>query len=44
MEVLVVLLGLVLLDWAAMRWGASSVENVDSPEWARRGAWRGFGG
>jgi hypothetical protein len=42
MEMLLILLGLVVFDLAASRWGARSIEDVDSAEWARRKAWRGF--
>lgn len=42
MELLLVVLGLVLLDYAASRWGANSVESVDNNEWLRRKDWRGF--
>jgi len=44
MEPVIVLLVLVLLALAASRWGVDSTDGVDSPEWARRRAWRGFGG
>jgi len=43
MELLIVLLGLLALDALALRCGADSREPWDSPEWARRKAWRGFG-
>jgi hypothetical protein len=36
--------GLIGLGLAAWRWGADSRDGVDSPEWERRRAWRGFGG
>jgi hypothetical protein len=42
MEVLLVVLALVLLGFAASRWGADSVESVNHGEWARRKDWRGF--
>jgi hypothetical protein len=42
MELVFILLGLVLLDLAAMRWGADSVEGVDNGEWSRRKYWRGL--
>ena len=41
-ELLGILLGLILFDLAAWRWGADSTDGVDSPEWERRRAWRGF--
>jgi hypothetical protein len=31
-----------LLDLAALRWGVSSIDGPDSPEWARRRIWLGF--
>ncbi len=43
-ETLFVLLGLAVLDLAALKWGKDSVEDFNDPEWARRRAWRGFGG
>jgi hypothetical protein len=42
MEILIMLIVLVVLDMAAMRWGVSSIESVDSPEWERRQCWYGF--
>lgn len=42
MEFVLIVLGLVLLDFAAMRWGANSVESVDNGEWSRRKYWRGL--
>lgn len=36
--------GLLLLDFSSLRWGISSVETLDSPEWEKRRNWRGFGG
>ena len=44
MELVFIVIGLVLIDIAAVRWGADSRESVDSPEWTRRKSWRGFGG
>lgn len=34
--------GLILLDLAAWRWGARSIESVNDTEWVRRREWRGF--
>lgn len=42
--VLVFIAMLLVLDIAAWRWGASSIEGVDSHEWKRREAWRGWHG
>jgi len=40
METLLILLILViLLDIASIRWGFDSTEQFDSPEWERRTAW-----
>jgi hypothetical protein len=41
MELMMVVLALVVLDLAAARWGVSSVEDLDHPEWQRRKLWRG---
>ncbi len=42
MEWTLILIGLLLFDWAALRWGTDSCEGLDSPEWERRRNWRGF--
>ncbi len=42
MELTLILVGLLLFDWAALRWGADSRECLDSLEWERRRQWRGF--
>jgi hypothetical protein len=43
METLVILLiGLVIFEVAAWRWGVDSTDGVDSPEWERRRDWRGY--
>jgi hypothetical protein len=42
MEFLFVLVLLIVLDVAAMRWGAISLDGPDSPEWERRERWQGF--
>jgi hypothetical protein len=31
-----------LLDMCALRWGVSSIDGPDSPEWERRQFWDGF--
>jgi len=36
------LIGLVVFDLVALRWGLDSKDNVDSPEWERRQRWFGF--
>ncbi len=38
--VLIVLI--VMLDLSALRWGVSSIDGPDSPEWLRRQHWYGF--
>jgi hypothetical protein len=42
MELTLIIVGLVLFDWAALRWGTDSREGLNSVEWARRKTWRGF--
>jgi hypothetical protein len=42
MAILIVLVVLVALDIAAMRWGFNSNDSVDSLEWERRQRWYGF--
>ena len=42
MEFLILLVMLVILDIAAMRWGAISLDGPDSPEWERRQRWYAF--
>ena len=37
---LIVILLVVVLDIASLRWGYDSTEKLDSPEWERRAAWR----
>ena len=36
---IVLLVGILLLDVAAMRWGFDSLDKLNSPEWERR-RWR----
>jgi len=33
---------LILIDIAAVRWGVNSIDGPDSPEWERRRNWYGF--
>jgi len=41
METLLVLILLVIaIDIAALRWGFDSTEKIGSPEWERRADWR----
>ena len=42
MEFLVIFVMMVVLDLAAMRWGAISLDGLDNPEWERRQRWYGF--
>jgi hypothetical protein len=42
MEFLVIFVTIVVLDLAAMRWGAISLDGPDSPEWERRRNWLAF--
>ncbi len=36
---LIVVMLLIVLDIAALRWGFDSTEKIDSPEWERRATW-----
>ncbi|WP_338248545.1 hypothetical protein [Dictyobacter halimunensis] len=36
MEILFLLLGIIVLDVAALRWGIDSRDSLNSPEWLRR--------
>ena len=42
MEFLILLVMLILLDFAAMRWGAVSQDGPASPEWEQRQRWYAF--
>ena len=42
MQLLVILIMIVLLDLAALRWGVISLDGPDSPEWERRRTWLAF--
>jgi hypothetical protein len=42
MEFLILLVMLVILDFAAVRWGTISLDGPDSPEWERRQHWYAF--
>jgi len=37
--VIVMLMALLVLDIAALRWGFDTTERVESPEWERRRQW-----
>ncbi|HKF36042.1 MAG TPA: hypothetical protein VKB35_04015 [Ktedonobacteraceae bacterium] len=38
----ILLMALIVLALGALRWGTSSSDGVDSPEWQRRQHWYGF--
>jgi hypothetical protein len=40
--VVVLFMVLLVLDIAALRWGADSGDGIDSPEWERRRQWEAF--
>lgn len=42
MELILFILVLILVDLAAMLWGADSRDGPNSPEWERRQSWYGF--
>ncbi len=42
MEVIILLVAVIALDRASLRWGSNSNDGVDSPEWERRQRWYGF--
>jgi hypothetical protein len=39
---LILLIIVIALDVAALRWGVDSTEGVNSPEWERRQQWPAF--
>ena len=39
MELLVLLIAIIVLDIAAIRWGVDSRDDIQSPEWERRLQW-----
>jgi hypothetical protein len=39
---LIVILILVALGIASIRWGVDSTDGINSPEWVRRQNWKGF--
>ena len=39
---LILLIVVIVLDLAALRWGVDSTEDVNSPEWERRQRWPAF--
>ena len=39
MELLIIFIGIIVFDIAAIRWGINSCDSINSPEWERRRAW-----
>jgi hypothetical protein len=42
MDLIMILIVLIALAQAALRWGVASTDGINSPEWARRQRWYGF--
>jgi hypothetical protein len=42
MDALIILIVLIALSQAALRWGVNSTDGINSPEWERRQRWYGF--
>jgi hypothetical protein len=42
MALLIILLMIIALDMAALRWGVDSLDGINSLEWLRRQQWYGF--
>jgi hypothetical protein len=42
MDVIILLVALIGLDLASLRWGSNSNDDFDSPEWERQQRWYGF--
>jgi nitrogen fixation-related uncharacterized protein len=42
MDIIIILIALVALALAALRWGLNSSDGIDSTEWERRQRWYGF--
>ncbi len=38
----IILIALITLALAALRWGVNSTDGINSPEWERRQRWCGF--
>ena len=36
---IILIIGIIVLDIAALRWGRDSRDGLDSPEWERRWQW-----
>ena len=42
MDFIIILIALIALALAALRWGVNSTDSISSPEWERRQRWYGF--
>ncbi len=42
MEIILMFVMMVVIALAALRWGFDSRDEIDSPEWVKRRAWRAF--
>jgi hypothetical protein len=42
MDITIILVVLIALPLAALRWGVNSTDGINSPEWERRQRWYGF--
>ena len=41
MDIIIILIALIALALAALRWGVNSTDGISSPEWERRQRWYG---
>jgi hypothetical protein len=42
MDIFIILIAHIALALAALRWGVTSTDGINSPEWERRQSWYGF--
>ena len=42
MDVIIILIALIALALAALRWGVNSIDGINSSEWESRQRWYGF--
>ncbi len=42
MDVIIILIALIALALAALRWGVNSTDGINSTEWEHRQRWYGF--
>jgi hypothetical protein len=42
MDIIIIVIALIALALAALRWGVNSLDGIHSPEWERRQRWYGF--